>query len=85
VRACRRYLHARRPGRLPVLAGVALLLVGLSLLSGGGLVAQTPVPTAYPNIVLTPGPDFTNVGVTYYVDIGIGYSAAKTSAHPSIG
>jgi hypothetical protein len=50
------------------------------MLSGGGLVAQTPVPTAYLNIVLTPGPDFTNVGVTYYVDNGIGYSAAQTSA-----
>jgi hypothetical protein len=72
-----RHQRARRPRRLPLLAGVALLLAGLSLLSGGGLVAQTPVPTAFPNIVLTPGPDFTNAGVTYYVDNGIAYSAGK--------
>jgi hypothetical protein len=48
-------------------------------------VVQTAVPTALPLLNVTPGPDLTNVGVTYYVDNGIRYSAAQTSGSPSTG
>jgi parallel beta-helix repeat protein len=74
-RVCSQPWRVPRLGRVWLLAAAAIALAGALLAGGHSTVAQTPVPTPLPVLNITPGPDLTNVGVTYYVDNDIGDDA----------